>query len=65
MMRDSHGPENPDTSRGTRSKMQVCERCYGPVSDWRSGTIIVCIAVFGLLRVLQNAEVGARSPSRS
>jgi hypothetical protein len=62
MMRDSHGPENPDTSRGYEVEDASVREVLWTGVGLAVGTIIVCIAVFGLLRVLQNAEIGSRQP---
>jgi hypothetical protein len=62
MMKHSHGPDNPDNSRGYEVEDASVREVVWTGVGLAIGTLIVCIAVLGLLRVLQSAEVGARQP---
>lgn len=62
MKEDPVGPANPDTSRGYEVEDASPREVLWTGIGLAVGTIIVCIAVFGLLRVLQSAEVGSRQP---
>jgi hypothetical protein len=61
-MKHSHGPDDRNTNRGYEVEDASIREVVWTGLGLAIGTLIICVAVLGLLRVLQSAEVGARQP---
>lgn len=62
MLGETHGPTDPDTSKGYEVEDAGVREVLLTGVGLAAGTILVGLAVFGLMRVLQQAEVGGRQP---